>query len=61
MTATIELINQGVVRVLMGHVEGERNGLTVGIHSVKEKLFVLRVVACVHGIVEGQINNLEME
>lgn len=59
MARGIEILNLAVVGPLVGHVEGGRDGTAVGVlPSLLEQVGVETLVQVVHGIVEGQEDDL---
>ena len=58
VTIGIEVLHLGVVRPLVGHVEGCLDRTTVRIVSLREEILVKLLVQIVDGIIEGQEDKL---
>ena len=58
MPVSVEVLHLSVVRPLVGHVEGGLHGAAVGVVTPLEQIFVELLVQVVHGIVEGEEDEL---
>ena len=54
----VQVLHLGVVRPLVGHVERGLHGAAVGVVTPLEQIFVELLVQVVHGIVEGEEDEL---
>ena len=58
VTIGIEVLHLGVVRPLVGHVEGGLHGAAVRVVAVLEQIFVKLLVEIVDGVIEGEQDEL---
>ena len=58
VTIGVEVLHLGIVRPLVGHIEGGLDGASVGVEPPPKEILVELLVQIVDGIVEGQEDEL---